>query len=323
LSGGIGWLRCRHGLSVDNLVGAEVVLADGTIVDAAAPEHADLLWALRGGGGNFGVVTTFEFALHPLGPEVFFSGPVYAVDDGAGPIRFWREFMRDKTDRVGSLVEFSTIPDDPAFPESAWGKRVYTIASLFAGPPDVGKALLQPLSEQGLLVTDYSGQMDYRNVQQLFDAVIPAHEFRCYWKSLYLRELSDKVIDVIVAGNVSPPSRNTLSSIWAFGGATATVPAGATAFGDRSMPYMFSMDSIWRRGDEDAKNIAWSRDFWTRMQPYAQRGRAYLNFAGLGEDGESLVRSSYGDTYGRLARIKRRYDPSNLFRSNQNIHPTT
>ncbi len=321
LSGGMGWLRCRDGLVIDNLLGAEVVLANGDVVNAGEPDHANLLWALKGGGGNFGIVTAFDFALHPLGPEVYFSGPVYALEDGAGPIRFWRDFMRDKTDRVGSIVEFSTIPDDPGFPEAAWGKRVFTIASLFAGDAAEGEALLQPLREQGTLVTDYSGRMNYCAVQQLFDAVIPAHEFRCYWKSLYLQDLDDETIDMIAEGNLKPPSPHTLNSIWTFGGATARVPADATAFGDRSMPYMYSVDSIWRRAEDDEANIAWSRDFWSRLRPHSHEGRAYLNFAGLGEDGETLVRRSYGATYERLRQIKRRYDPANLFKFNQNIIP--
>ncbi len=321
LGGGMGWLRSRHGLTVDNLVGAEVVLADGTLVDASDREHADLLWALKGGGGNFGIVASFEFALHPIGPEVAFSGPVYALDTGPEPIRFWRDFMRDKSDRVSSIVEFSTIPADPGFPEAAWGQRVFTMASLFAGDPEEGDALLQPLRELGPLVADYSGRMDYCAVQQLFDALIPAHQYRCYWKSLYLSHLSDEVIDEIIVGNARPPSPNTLSSIWNFGGATAAVDAFATAFGDRSMPYMFSMDSIWTKADDDAANIAWSRDFWNRMQPHAHHGRAYLNFVGLGEDGEPLIRRSYGPNYERLSEIKRRYDPGNIFRFNQNIPP--
>lgn len=165
LSGGIGWLRSRHGLAVDNLVGADVVLADGRLVHASADENPDLLWALTGGGGNFGVVAAFEFALHPVGPEVFFCGPMYLLEDGPDPIRFWRDYLRDKGDDVGTLVEFSTVPRDPSFPEAAWGKRVYTVAALFAGDAAEGEALLQPLREQGSLVADFSGRMDYCAVQ--------------------------------------------------------------------------------------------------------------------------------------------------------------
>ena len=192
LSGGIGWLRSAHGLAIDNLVGAEVVTADGSIVEATPDgPHADLLWALRGGGGNFGVVTRFDFALHELGPTIYFAGPVYALGDGVGPIRFWRDFLAGTRDRVGSLVEFSTVPQDPEYPEEAWGRRVYTVAALFAGDAEEGEALLAPLREQGSLVTDFSGRMPYTDVQRLFDTITPFGQHRCYWKSRYVATLDD------------------------------------------------------------------------------------------------------------------------------------
>ena len=321
LSGGIGWLRSRYGLCIDNLMSADVVTADGRLIHANQDEHADLLWALKGGGGNFGVVTTFEFALHPVGPRVMFSGPVYPIEAGGGPIRFWRDFLADKHDRVGSIVEFSTIPSDPAYPEAAWGRRVYTIAAVFAGDADEGEALLQPLRELGELVTDFSGQMDYCELQQLFDTVIPFGQHRCYWKSHFLSGLTDEVIELILERNANPLSPNTLSSIWNLGGATAAVPADATAFGDRSMPWMVSIDSIWTAPGEDTANIAWTRDFWDQLQPYSQSGRLYLNFAGHGEGNEELVRRTFGANFERLTAIKQRYDPDNTFRFNQNIAP--
>lgn len=321
LSGGIGWLRSRYGLCIDNLVSADVVTANGRLIHAGQDENADLLWALKGGGGNFGVVTRFEFALHPVGPTVMFCGPVYPIEAGSAPIRFWREFLADKNDRVGSMIEFSTIPSDPGYPEAAWGRRVFTIAAAFAGDADEGETLLQPLRELGEMVTDFSGQMDYCAVQRLFDTVIPFGQHRCYWKSQFLAGVADEVIDLILERNASPPSPNTLASIWNFGGATAAVGAAATAFGDRSMPYMVSIDSIWNAPEDDAANMAWTRDFWGRLAPYSQRGRLYLNFAGLGEGNEDLVRQSYGDNFDKLAAIKRKYDPGNVFHFNQNIRP--
>jgi len=321
LSGGIGWLRSRYGLCIDNLMSAQVVTADGRLVHASQDENPDLLWALKGGGGNFGVVTTFEFALHPVGPTVFFGGPVYSIEAGAGPIRFWRDFMADKNDRIGSIIEFSTIPHDPGYPEAAWGKRVYTIGAAYAGDAEEGEALLQPLRELGELVTDFSGQMAYTDMQQLFDTVIPFGQHRCYWKSQYLSGLDDELIDLILDGNASPPSPNTLSSIWNFGGATARVAATDTAFGDRSTPYMFSIDSIWTSPEDDDANIAWTRAFWQRARPYSHGGRIYLNFPGLGEEGEDLLRKTYGDNFAWLEAIKAKYDPDNVFRYNQNITP--
>jgi FAD/FMN-containing dehydrogenase len=321
LSGGIGWLRSRYGLCIDNLAGADVVTADGRLVRAGPEENADLLWALKGGGGNFGVVTTFEFTLHPVGPQVMFCAPIYPIEAGSGPIRFWRDFLRDKNDDVGSLVEFSTIPEDPAYPREAWGKRVYTIAAVYAGDAQEGEKLLQPLRELGKPVIDFSGRMNYCELQKLFDAIAPSGQYRCYWKSRYLTALPDAAIEQIVAGNAAPPSPNTLSSIWNFGGATARVAPEATAFGDRSMPYMFSIDSIWREAADDETNITWTRDFWKRMEPHSHHGRIYLSFPGLGEEGERLLRDSFGPNYARLQAIKRKYDPGNLFRFNQNIQP--
>jgi len=321
LSGGIGWMRSRHGLCIDNLVAAEVVTADGRVVRASAGENDDLLWALKGGGGNFGVVTTFEFMLHRVGPTVMFCAPIYPIEAGSGPIRFWRDFLADKNDDVASVVEFSTIARDPAYPEGSWGKRVYTLAAVYAGDAAAGERLLKPLRDLAEPVVDLSGQMSYCDLQKLFDTQTPFGQRRCYWKSHYLSELSDSTIDAIVQSNTTPPSPFTLSSIWNFGGAMARVPTEATAFGDRSMPYMLSIDSVWSEATEDETNIAWTRDFWKRMQPNAQRGRMYLNFPGFGEEGERLLRDTFGDNYGRLQEIKRKYDPDNMFRFNPNVRP--
>jgi FAD/FMN-containing dehydrogenase len=321
LSGGIGWLRSRHGLTIDNLVSAFVVTAAGNTVYASAEHEPELLWALKGGGGNFGVVTMFEFALHPVGPEIMFCAPIYPIEASSKPIRFWRDFLSNKNDAIGSLIEFSTVPQDPAFPEAAWGRRVYTIAAVYAGDAAEGERLLQPLRELGDMVADFSGRMGYCEAQKLFDTIIPFRKHRCYWKSHYLSGLDDAVIERIVAGNRNPPSPNTLSSIWNFGGATARVATEATAFGDRAMPYMFSIDSIWTKPEDDERNIAWTRDFWHSMKPHSHHGRIYLNFPGLGEEGEDLVSRTFADNYRRLAAIKRKYDPDNMFRFNQNIRP--
>jgi len=321
LSGGIGWLRSRHGLCIDNLLSLQVVTAAGELIECSENENTDLFWALRGGGGNFGVVTRFEFALHPLGPTVMFCAPIYALDSGPEPIRFWRDFLADKNDDIGSLIEFSTIPEDPEFPEDAWGKRVYTMAAMYAGDADEGEKILQPLRELAEPIVDFSGQIEYCELQKMFDAVAPFGQYRCYWKSHYINALSNDIIDQILEGNASPPSANTLSSIWNFGGATARIPADSTAFGDRSMPYMFSIDSIWTNAKDDQANIEWTRSFWQRMQAHSHKGRMYLNFPGHGEEGEKLVKNTYGDNYPKLRAIKKKYDPQNLFRFNQNISP--
>jgi FAD/FMN-containing dehydrogenase len=321
LSGGIGWLRAQHGLSIDNLVAADVVTADGTMVRASADENPDLLWALRGGGGNFGVVVRFEFALHPVGPEVMFAAPIYAVEDGPGPIRVWRDFLAVHGDRVGSLCEFSTAADTEDYPAEYRGKRVYTLACVFNGEAAEGEALLQPLRELGNLVTDFSGRMPYCDVQKLFDTLMPFGDFRCYWKARYLTGLPDAMIDLAMKNALAAPSDRSISSLWNFGGATARVPTDATAFGDRSMGWTYSLDGVWSDPVDDEANMAWSRDGWANSAAFGHHGRAYLNFPGHGEDGAALTRTSFGANFQRLVEIKTKYDPENRFRFNQNIPP--
>ncbi len=321
LSGGIGWLRAQHGLSIDNLMAADVVTAQGDVVHCSETENPDLLWALRGGGGNFGVVVKFQFALHEVGPEVMFAAPIYPLSAGAEPIRKWRDFLAANSDRVASLCEFSTAAEGEDFPEEFWGERVYTLACVYNGDAQEGEALLQPLSELAPLATDFSGRMNYADVQQLFDPLIPFGDYRCYWKARYLSGLSDDMIDLAISNARSAPSDNTISSLWNFGGATARVATDATAFGDRSMGWMYSLDAIWPNEADDNQNIAWSRDGWNAAEPYAQEGRIYLNFPGHGEDGEDLTRKAFGPNFARLAQIKAKYDPDNVFRFNQNITP--
>lgn len=320
LSGGIGWLRAKHGLSIDNMVAADVVTADGQLVHTSADENPGLLWALRGGGGNFGVVTRFEFSLHPTGPEVMFAAPIYAVEDGPGPIRAWRDFMLKHDGLIGSLCEFSVAGGED-FPEESWGKHVYTLACVYNGDAAEGEVLMQPLRELGDMVTDFSGRMDYCEVQTLFDTLMPAGDFRCYWKARYLTDLTDEMIDLAIANAVAAPSENSISSLWNFGGATAKVPADATAFGDRSFGWMYSLDGVWPDAADDSANIAWARDGWESAARFGHEGRAYLNFAGHGEDNDALTRATFGPNYQRLVEIKTKYDPQNRFRFNQNIKP--
>lgn len=320
LSGGIGWLRARYGLSIDNMLAADVVTAAGDLVRASAAENPDLLWALKGGGGNFGVVVRFDFALHPVGPDIMFAAPIYAVDGGPGPIRAWRDLVAKHSGLVGSLCEFSTAGGED-FPEQSRGKRVYTLACVYNGDAAEGEALLQPLRDLDNMVTDFSGRMSYCDVQQLFDTLMPAGDFRCYWKARYLADLSDEMIDLAMENALAAPSENSISSLWNFGGATAEVAADATAFGDRSMGWMYSLDAVWSDPGDDAANIGWSREGWESAAPHGHHGRAYLNFPGHGEDGEALTRASFGANYTRLVEIKTRYDPENRFRFNQNIRP--
>jgi FAD/FMN-containing dehydrogenase len=323
LAGGLGWLRGKHGLSLDNLLGADIVTASGEALHASERENPDLFWGIRGGGGNFGIVTGFEFKLHPVGPVVMFLAPLYRAEDAALAMRGWRDFMATARDEIGgSLVEFSTIPHSPDYPEEHWGARVMAVAGVWAGPAEEGERALQPLRELATPLLDFSGRMPYCDVQKLYDGLFPKGKHRAYFKSVYLNGLSDAMIDEIAPRATDRPSDLTLCSVWHMGGAVARVAADATAFGARDMRFMLSIDSIWEDPAEDARNLAWSRSFWNDMKHHS-KGRAYLNFAGLGEEGEELVRRSYGAAnYERLAALKAQYDPGNLFRLNQNIRPS-
>jgi FAD/FMN-containing dehydrogenase len=320
LSGGIGWLRGRHGLSCDNLVAADVVMASGQLVHASKTENPDLLWALRGGGGNFGVVVNFEFALHEIPPELMFCAPLYPEERANEIIPLWRDFMAGAPERLSGLAEFSTIPQDPSYPEHCWGRRVVALAHVYDGPAAEGERAVAPLRSFGEPLLDFSGAMPYRTIQTLYDAIFPKGRDRCYWKSTYLKGLDETVIREITSHLAKRPSEMTYASIWKFGGAMQRVPADASAFGDRSAPFMLSLDAIWSEASDDAANIGWVRDTWNDMQRHST-GRLYLNFPGLGED-QWLVRNALGETvYARLQKIKRQYDPENLFRLNQNILP--
>jgi FAD/FMN-containing dehydrogenase len=320
LSGGIGWLRGRHGLSCDNLVGADVVTADGRLVHASETENPELLWALRGGGGNFGVVMNFEFRLHDIPPEMFFCGPAYPEEEANEILPRWRDFMANAPERLSGLAEFSTVPEDPAIPEHAWGRRVVALAHVYDGPAEEGDKVTLPLRKLGTPLVDFSASMPYRTIQKLYDAIFPKGRDRCYWKSTYLAGLSDGIIRDITARLSLRPSEMTFASIWKFSGAMQHIDAGATAFGDRSMPFMLSLDAIWSKPADDEANIGWVRETWTDMQRHST-GRMYLNFPGLGE-GERLVADAFGaETYRRLQAVKKKYDPRNLFALNQNIIP--
>ncbi len=320
LSGGIGWLRGSRGLSCDNILAVDIVTADGRLIRASESQNQELLWALKGGGGNFGIVVNFEFRLHPVEPELMFCAPLY-LEQGANEILpRWRDYMESAPDEVTGLAEFSTIPEDEAYPQHTWGKRVVALATVYDGPADEGERVTRPLRELGEPLLDFSGPMPYRTLQTLYDAIFPKGRDRCYWKSTYLKGLDDGVIADLTALLANRPSEMTYASIWKFGGAVQRVAEDATAFGDRSMPYMFSLDAIWSNLADDEANIAWVRNAWQAAQRHST-GRMYLNFPGLGE-GDTLVRDAFGaSTYTRLQKVKKAYDPQNLFKMNQNILP--
>jgi FAD/FMN-containing dehydrogenase len=321
LGGGVGWLRRAHGMSCDNLLCVDVITADGTLVTANARENAELFWGLRGGGGNFGVVTSFEFQLHPVGPEVMFAGVFYPLARAHEVLRFWRDFIRDAPEEVSSQAVFWSVPAIPVFPAHMHGAPVVALVAVHCGDVAEGQRVLQPLREIGDALIDLSGPSPFTQVQQLYDPFFPAGELRYYWKSIELDRLDDEVIGAVVEAAATRPSPHTLLPIWHHGGAMSRRPAHETAYGDRGAEFLLSIDSSWADPADDESNLLWTRELWRDMHRYSS-GSLYLNFGGFGEEGDALVRAAYGPvTYARLVALKNRYDPGNLFRVNHNIRP--
>ena len=323
LGGGIGWVRNKYGLSCDNLLSADVVTADGQLRTASADENADLLCGLRGGGGNFGIVTSFEFQLHPLGPEVMAAIPMYALEDAGPVLRQWRDFVAKAPDEVSSAAVIWTIPgDQPGMPAPAVGRAVLITAAVYAGPVADGERILEPLRKFATPLVDISSPMPFRAMQSAFDPFFGVKgTVRSYWTSLYLNELTDEVIDTIVGRARNRPSPFTMLNIPHFGGAATSVAADETAFG-RRWPFMLSIDAnSVDPAVSDVELREWARSFRMEMQQFSPEG-LYLNFLGEEEEGaEELVRLAYGENYERLRTLKRKYDPDNFFSVNQNIAP--
>ncbi len=319
LGGGQGWLRRTHGMTCDSLVSADVVTASGELVTASERENEDLFWALRGGGGNFGVVAGLEFRAHPVGPLVAFAGPVYPLEHARPVIAALREFAAQAPDEVNVSATFWTLPAAPAFPEELHGRAVIVLGADFAGPPEEGEHLLRPLREIETPLLDLSGTMPFTALQQLFDPFFPAGELRYYWKSIYLSGLGDEVIATLADFAARRPSALSMASVWALGGAFARVDPGATATGDRSAPFLLEVLANWADPADDRENVAWARGFFDAMRAHSS-GKTNLNFPGLADD-PGFVRAAFGANWDRLVAVKRRYDPTNLFRLNQNVDP--
>lgn len=320
LGGGIGWLRNKYGLSCDNLRSADVVTAGGELVRTSADENPDLFWALRGGGGNFGVVTSFEFQLHEVGPEVAFAAVMYPMEEAERLLPAWRDFMEEAPDEVSSQAILWSLPEVEAFPEEVRGRPVFVIGALYSGDPAEGEQVLGPLRELSDPVLDMSDVVPYTAAQSSFDPFYPEGELQYYWKSTRLAGLGEETIRTLIKHASERPSPRTHLIIWHQGGAMRRVEPDETAFGDRSAPYLLTIDSTWPDPSQTEENITWTRAVWEDLQRFSSGG-LYLNFPGLGEEGEKLVRSAYGSAYDRLARVKSRWDPENLFRMNQNIAP--
>jgi FAD/FMN-containing dehydrogenase len=324
LGGGLGWVRGKWGLTCDNLVGAEVVLADGRVVWTDAEERPELLWALKGGGGNFGVVTRFRFRAHELGPEVAFT---FVFHDGRGAgmrdaVRRFRDFCADTPDEVSPLAAIGQVPPgaEELFGPGLEGAPFVLIGGLYAGDPAEGERVMAPLRSFADPLADFSGTMPYVEAQQVFDEDYPARELRYYWKSANLPELDDDLIDVICEHARRQPSPLNTTDLWHIGGAVARTPEESAAYAGRDVAFLLNPEANWRDAADDDANIGWVRELHAAVADRTD-DRMYLNFPGFHEGGADAIRRTYGAKYDRLRAIKREYDPENVFRLNQNIEP--
>jgi FAD/FMN-containing dehydrogenase len=322
LGGGIGWLMRKHGLTIDNLVEAEVVTAEGDIVRASAHEHPDLFWALRGGGGNFGVVSSFRFALHPLGPTVI-AGPVFwAAEDTTDVMRFYREFVADAPDELGTVIRLGTIPPLPVISDELHFRPAIAVACCYAGQLEDGERIVRALRQFGTPLVDLVGPMLYVDHQGGLDDTVP-HGWHYYWKATNLTRLSDEVIDVVARHAYGARSPRSYAAMFHMGGAVARVPRDATAYPGRDVAHNIVIDAAWLADENDTVGTfetGWARGFLQALQPH--RAGVYVNFLDSDDD-ISRVREAYGDdTYLRLAEIKAKYDPENVFHNNMNIEPS-
>ena len=319
LHGGMGWQMRKHGLAADNIVGVDIVLADGRLVRADAEANADLFWAVRGGGGNFGVVTSFTSRLHPIPKELLFAVPIFSLDNAAAVLRFLRDYMAEAPDELMVLGALWTAPDIPDIAPQHRGTPVLFLLGCYIGPPEEAEAVLKPLRTCRPAIADLTSRKSWVDVQKFFDEDYPNGR-RYYWKSTLIKELTDPVIEALVRQAASRPSLLTSIDIWPMGGAFGRVDPAAAAFGSRDIGFTINYESNWDDADKDQSNIQWTRASLTEVQNLTQ-ARTYLNFAGLAEEMENMVRGSFGENYSRLQAVKAKYDPYNLFRTNFNISP--
>jgi len=321
LGGGIGWLMRKHGLTVDNLVSAEVVTSDGEVITASATDHPDLFWALRGGGGNFGVATSFRFALHPVGPDVV-AGPVFwAAEDTTDVLRFYREFAADAPDELGNVVRLGTIPPLPVVDPALHYRPAIAVASCYAGPVEDGERAVRALRSFGTPLVDLVGPTTYVGHQSGIDDTVP-HGWHYYWKATDLAGLSDQVIDVVAQHAYRATSPRSYAAMFHLGGAVARVPADATAYPGRQAEHNIIVDAAWLPEQDHAVRpveTAWAQAFLDALRPHG--AGVYVNFLDSDDD-TSRVLDAYGDAnYRRLAAVKAAYDPENVFHVNKNIRP--
>jgi FAD/FMN-containing dehydrogenase len=318
LGSGSGWIERKFGLTCDNLLSCQVVLASGEVVTASEDERADLFFGLRGGSGNFGIVTEFEFQLHPLGPIVFGGMLMHPAERGAEVLKFFRDFISDAPDEVGGGVAFVSAPHEEFVPEPVRGQPVVGVIVCYAGDPDEGAEVMRPLVEFGPPAMAMVGPIPYADaVQKLIEPGNP-HGLRNYWQATFA-ELPDEACEMFARYGNARPSPFTQAIVLPGGGAVARVDDNAMAFGQRQAPFNIHLLHLWENASEDAEQIAWVKEFYEAMKPW-RFGGAYLNF--IGDEGGGRVREAFGaEKFARLQGIKAVYDPENRFRLNQNIPP--
>lgn len=317
LGGGFGWLSRRFGLTVDNLVAAELVTAQSEYLQTNETEHPDLFWAIRGGGGNFGVVTMFEFNLHPVGPEVLAGLIVFPFAQARQVLMRYREFVDTMPEELNLWAVLRQAPPLPFLPAEVHGKNVIVLALCYTGQIDEGRRVIEPLQTFGQAHGQHVGGMPFEAWQQAFDPLL-APGARNYWKSHNFASLSDDALDTVIRFAGQLPSAQCEIFLGLLGGQVNRVAPDATAYAHRNAEYVMNVHARWDDMAEDAKCIGWSRQFFDAAAPYATGG-VYINF--LTEDESSRIGAAYGQNYDRLAQVKARYDPTNLFRQNQNIAP--
>lgn len=317
LGGGFGWLTRKYGMTIDNLVSAEVITADGQLVRASAEENPELFWAIRGGGGNFGIVTMFEFQLHPVGPEILAGLIVFPFKEAEQVVQSYREYVKDIPEEMSLWLVARKCPPLPFLPEAVHGREVIILPVFYAGDADKGMKLVEPVRDFGRPYGEHIVPVSYTQWQQAFDPLL-APGYRNYWKSHNFTEISDGVIETLKKYIEQLPSDHCEIFIGLISGKANTVPANDTAYNHRDARFVLNVHGRWDNPADDDKCIRWARDFFEESAPFASGG-VYVNF--ITEDESQRIKQAYGSNYERLVEVKRKYDPGNLFRVNFNIDP--
>jgi len=311
LHGGVGWLLRKHGMSIDNLKSVELVTSDGKMLKASKDHYKDLFWALRGGGGNFGVVTALEFYLHPIEPVVSYVMPLYPLEDATEIIHFADDYMKTAPRDLMLIGIYWTVPELEEIPEDDAGKPAITLLGCYSGPRDQAENVVGPLRNVRKPIIDLSADVTWVEAQSMLDEDYPEGKYY-YWKSLYFDRLEDEALEIIKKYNLTKPSEESTIDIWFLGGAMQDVDPKETSFANRHHPYMLAIEANWSDPQRNEENIQWARNLHKDLKPYSGKG-VYLNFPGFAEDQAEMREGAFGENLDRLQKIKEKYDPTGLF----------